>query len=267
MADSSLEVHLLTWNEEDILPFTLRHYRSLTTRIVLHDGGSTDRTCEIAEAAGCEVLRTPRAELDDATHAAIKSTAWRGRGADWYVMADADELIYFPRPMREMLREFEAQQTAIVKPHGWELFSETWPRLDDPRQIYEQIPYGAPVREFAKPILFHADRVAAIRFGPGAHVVEEAWLTTGERLTRRPRRFTVPAVHLFHCRHLGGPRRVSLRYRRNQERLSAWNRERALGVLTREPLEFARKKQRMLQRLLERLPLAAASSEQRSNFS
>ena len=52
---SDITVLILTKNEEDNLPKTLASVKSFARRVVIVDSGSTDRTLEIARAAGADV--------------------------------------------------------------------------------------------------------------------------------------------------------------------------------------------------------------------
>jgi glycosyltransferase involved in cell wall biosynthesis len=47
-----IHCHLLTRNEQHILPYSLRHYATFCERIFVHDMGSTDGTLEIAKSFG-----------------------------------------------------------------------------------------------------------------------------------------------------------------------------------------------------------------------
>ena len=61
-----ISVIIPTLNEADSLPSTLRNLRSAAGarphEIILSDGGSTDATLAVAQAAGCLTVRSPRAQ-------------------------------------------------------------------------------------------------------------------------------------------------------------------------------------------------------------
>src|SRR6188768_2460656 len=92
----SVEVHLLCFNEAEILPFTLMHYATFAERIIVHDGFSTDRSREICLEHGAEVRDFHSDGVNDILFKKLKETCWIGTDADWAVTADADEFIYFP---------------------------------------------------------------------------------------------------------------------------------------------------------------------------
>ena len=58
----SISIIIPTWNEESELPACLQSIGELTSmgEVILCDGGSSDRTREIATAAGARVLNSPR---------------------------------------------------------------------------------------------------------------------------------------------------------------------------------------------------------------
>src|SRR6185436_5072198 len=137
-----VEVHILTYNEEAILPYTLRHYNTFAQPVVVHDAFSTDRTREIAKEYGAVVLDWDCPEINDLIAMNLKNSCWKGTGADFVICADADELMYFPRGTSWSLEMYKEVGVAIVKPHGFELCSATFPKTQG--QIYEEVKMGAP---------------------------------------------------------------------------------------------------------------------------
>lgn len=241
-----VELHLLSFNEEEIIVYALRHYATFCQKIVLHDALSTDRTRDIAKDYGCEIRDwiDPDGKFDDRTAQQIKNHAWRsGKGrpaepmiglggeggsdstpdsdADWVIVADADELIYFPsREPRIALASYLERGTAIVKPYGFELVSDKWPTTSG--QIYDEVKMGA--RDdmwYAKPILFTPRLVRDIYFAPGAHQVN-ATLHDGTCVPN-PTVHSVPDCYLLHCKHLGPVERVARLYDEKRSRLSQHN--------------------------------------------
>lgn len=81
-----LSICVITLNEEHDLPRLLKSVDGLGDEIVVVDSGSTDRTVEIARAAGARVLT--RAWTD---YAEQKNFAAAQASEDWILMLDADE--------------------------------------------------------------------------------------------------------------------------------------------------------------------------------
>lgn len=213
----NVHVHILCFNEREILPFTLRHYQTFCNSVTVHDLGSTDDSVRIAMNAGADILHTPCAGVfDDRFNQRIKNTAWENTDADWVAMVDADELIFFPHGAFQTLSAYDAQELPIIKPHGFEMFSDTYPTTE--RQIYDEVNMGAPDDLwYGKKILFSPKRVKSISFGAGAHVVHEAWLHNGQRIGD-PKVFSEPPVYLLHYKHLGGIERMARLYDENFKR-------------------------------------------------
>ena len=82
------------WNEEQALPLVLAELpREGLTRIVVVDNGSTDRTPELAAAAGAEVVHEPRRGYGQACLAGLAALREPGPGGEppW----TADDLVVF----------------------------------------------------------------------------------------------------------------------------------------------------------------------------
>lgn len=222
-----VELHLLCWNEERILPYTLRHYRTFCSRIVVYDQNSTDSSRLIAQDFGAEIIRRPEQDVfDDESNLLLKSTCWHGTNATWAICADADELIYFPHGAAETLDSYAKQGLPVVKPYGFEMCSPTFP--SGPGQIYDEVKDGAPDDEwYAKPILFQPRLIQEMNFLPGAHCCN-AVLCGGERLGN-PSVHSNPACYLLHCKYLGPLEPIAARYDCYRRRFSAKNRARGWG--------------------------------------
>jgi glycosyltransferase involved in cell wall biosynthesis len=81
-----LTVCVIAQNEQDNLPRLLQSARPIADEIVLVDGGSSDRTQEIARDAGARVFFRPFTN-----HADQKNYAASLASNDWILLLDADE--------------------------------------------------------------------------------------------------------------------------------------------------------------------------------
>src|ERR1700687_1418634 len=81
-----LSICIVAQNEEDNLPRLLKSVSGVAEEIVVLDGGSTDRTADIAQAFGAKVFH--RAFT---THADQKNHAASLASHDWIFLLDADE--------------------------------------------------------------------------------------------------------------------------------------------------------------------------------
>lgn len=222
-----IEVHIVAYNEEEILPYTLRHYKTFASRIIVHDGGSTDRTRAICAEYGIDVLDWDTAgKINDELLRILKETCWNGTDAAWVIMVDADEFVHFPGGVELTLKKFDQQDIAAVKCKGFEMESPTYP--DTMGQIYEQVDHGSPDdRWYGKPCLLAPGRIQSIHFTHGAH---ECIVTRKNgRREPSPKVPHNPPAMLLHYHHLGPVQRVGTRYDGNKSRFSDENKKHGWG--------------------------------------
>jgi hypothetical protein len=195
-----IETHILAYNGAEIFIYAARHYATFANRIILHDLGSTDGTLDIAAQFGIEVRQWDcKNEVNNLLHKQIKEQAWRGTDSDWVIVADTDELLYFPNGVADSFNSYSAQGLPVVKPHGFEMFSETFPVTEG--QIYDEVKFGArDDRWYAKPVVFSPKLVESIQFTAGAH---ECWATlkSGAKFDN-PTRHSEPPAYLLHFHHI-----------------------------------------------------------------
>lgn len=248
----NFHAHILCFNESEILPYTLRHYKTFASRIVVHDLGSTDSCQKIATDAGAEIKQWDcRGEFDDRLNKKIKNECWLGTSASWVACVDADEMFYFPSGAEQTLEAYAAQGVEVVKPFGYEMMSDVFPT--GPGQIYDEVKHGG--RDdfwYAKPVCFRPNRIASLDFGTGAHVVT-IMMKDGRKVyvdSKTPH--SVPSTYLLHFHHIGGVERITKRYAENQSRQSAINKQFKWGN-QESPAKHAQDKRRMIQSKLERV--------------
>jgi glycosyltransferase involved in cell wall biosynthesis len=86
----SLAAIILTKNEERDLPACLSGLRALATDVFVIDSGSSDKTVEIAQSFGANVLHHPFSNYSKQFNWALKNIR---TSADWILRIDADERI------------------------------------------------------------------------------------------------------------------------------------------------------------------------------
>src|SRR5688500_496630 len=86
--DPPLSVIILTQDEERTLPDLLASLRGLEARLYVVDSGSTDRTVELARAAGCRVVHHPFETYARQRNWALDHLPL---GTPWVLCLDADE--------------------------------------------------------------------------------------------------------------------------------------------------------------------------------
>jgi glycosyltransferase involved in cell wall biosynthesis len=99
---NSLTVCLVAQNEQENLPRCLHSVRDIADEIVVVDGGSTDRTQEIAREFGAKVFHRPFTN-----HADQKNFAASLASNDWIFLLDADEEL--SDELKQSVRRWKAQ--------------------------------------------------------------------------------------------------------------------------------------------------------------
>jgi glycosyltransferase involved in cell wall biosynthesis len=224
-----VEVHILAYEEERILPYTIRHYRTFADRVIVHDAHSPDGTERVSLAAGAEVQKWGLGgEVNDEEYCALKNSCWLGTNADWVIVCDADEMLYFPRNARATLETYLDIGAAVIKPHGFEMFSPTWPTTEG--QIYSEVKMGAPDDKwYSKPILWNANIVADSGLGMGSHESMPV-LKNGDFLNcGKNWLFPDPPCYLLHFHQVGPAERIAARYDAIQTRMSHTNKAHRWG--------------------------------------
>jgi glycosyltransferase involved in cell wall biosynthesis len=98
-----LSVCLVAQNEQENLPRILRSVQAIADEIILVDGGSTDRTQEIARDYGAKVFARPFTN-----HADQKNYAASLASHDWIFLLDADEEL--TDGLKESVRQWKNDQ-------------------------------------------------------------------------------------------------------------------------------------------------------------
>lgn len=205
-----IHCHLLTRNEQHILPYSLRHYATFCERIFVHDMGSTDGTLEIAKSFGATIRNWDTGgKFDDNLNTRIKNECWLGIDADWVMVLDADEIIYFPKGWMNTLDSYDRQSLAVARPHGFEMLHDTWPNPKG--QIYDEAKFGAKLDDYSKPVLFAPGRIERIRFSTGAHSLDEIKVV-GNAAPENLNQYSYPLCCLLHYHQIGPAEQIAERY-------------------------------------------------------
>ena len=248
-----LEIHVLSHDSERMLGWTLAHYRGmglggpmegcLEALIIVHDGGpkfTQKPICDFYDAEH-QVWDTA-GELNDELAMKLKNECWKNSNADWVIVVDADELIYFPKGAKATLEAYEKMRAAVIKPHGFEMFSEEWRDHGIPwdtvsgidwrvsRYLTDWVKMGAPEDQwYSKPVLFSPKRIAESGLGIGAH--ESRPVLKDGRAVYVSRKWPKanPPTYLLHCHQLGPIEMVAERYDATRARLAQINEQRGWG--------------------------------------
>jgi len=111
-----LSVCIVAQNEQENLPRLLRSVQRIAEEIIVVDGGSTDRTQEIASQAGAHVFVRPFTN-----HADQKNFAASLASNEWIFLLDADEEL--SEELKTSVQQWKSQQPGFAV---YEMARLTW---------------------------------------------------------------------------------------------------------------------------------------------
>jgi len=165
-----IHVYSVMRNEEDLLPYFLRHYSTFADTIFILDDHSTDRTIEIARANKKVRLidfnyKGGMEDDFDLSNAFEESYKKYSRGvADWIMTVDADEFMY-NKSMTRTLKEQKKLDTKAIQATAYTMFSKKFPVTKG--QIYKECFWGKRSRAYDKTVIFNPS--LDVKLGMGRH--------------------------------------------------------------------------------------------------
>jgi glycosyltransferase involved in cell wall biosynthesis len=204
------------FNESSILPLVIKHWKKFVDNIIFYDNGSTDSSKLIAESMGCQVIHFETGgKLDDIAYLNIKNNAWKNSEADYCIVCDCDEILFFlPYPERKLFEENLENGTTIFKTHGWNIYSNEIPKDD-----LLEITTGYTFDNYSKFIMFSPQKIAEMNYQPGAHKCSPY----GEI------KYSDEVLYLLHYKNIGGVERLLNRNRLFSKRMSVNNMKNGFG--------------------------------------
>jgi glycosyltransferase involved in cell wall biosynthesis len=226
MPTTPIHIFILCYNEELILPHTLRHYRTYLPHayITIYDNESTDHSREIAEAWGCRVVRwSSENQQNEYIQQNIKNDVWKSAtpfheiqidprpecsGRGWKIVVDMDEWVAVTE---EQLAEEEAQGTSVLRIKGVNVIGQSQDALlaDVSPQEIQQWNRVTDWKPENKNLCFLAPPIAQMNYTRGAH----ACRPEGERV-----QYSRKIYYNKHMENMGLPffiRKFTLRKQRN----------------------------------------------------
>lgn len=211
-----IHAHIMAWNEEKMLPFTLDYYSQLCEKIFVYDNMSSDNSDSIYRKYKKVIVNKWNSDdsFNELYNVQIKSNAYRKSredNVDWVIVCDTDEFLYHSDLMNK-LKELKERGVDMPLIEGHDMVSDTFPTYDG-RLITEIIREGSDVYEpMNKNILFNPQK--DVQYSLGAHM----------SFCRNCVKTQTPELKLLHYKFLGFDY-VFNRYRTLNKRLSEWNRK------------------------------------------
>ena len=162
-----ITIFLLCYNEELLLPLTLKHYRSRfpTANFVLVDNYSTDNSHNIAKENGMEIKQFESSNCqNEETMMYIRNNIWNDVTSGWVIMCDMDEWLEITE--KDLIGE-EEKGTTIINTTGCNIVANS-KTIDLSDIDLFTLNEGVYSDNFSKKILFKVPDVR-INFWWGAH--------------------------------------------------------------------------------------------------
>lgn len=214
-----IHAHIIAWNEEMILPYTLDHYSKFCEKIFVYDNMSTDSSDKIYKQYDkVEVIKwSSNNEINEMNYVNLKSMSYRikSRDADWVIVCDCDEFLYHEN-LLDVLREYKNKGVTVPLIDGHDMVSEVFPKYDG-EPLVNKVKVGSQTYQpMCKNIIFNPK--IDVTYGIGAHSFS----------SNDTKHSTSPDLKLLHYKFLGKDY-VRKLYTMRAKRLSSWNKDRKLG--------------------------------------
>jgi glycosyltransferase involved in cell wall biosynthesis len=162
-----IDCFTITYNEERIVNFFIKHYSRFCDNINIIDNYSTDNTAGIAKLHKDKNVHlkyyNSNNSLDDSVYLDIKNNCWRESTADYVIVVDCDELLY-----HEDIRTFLLETNKpVYRPQGFDMVSDKFPDHCD--LLTEGIKDGIPAANYSKMCIFSPSKVSSINYSLGCH--------------------------------------------------------------------------------------------------
>lgn len=165
-----IHAHIVTYNEEKLLPFTLDYYSKICSKIYIHDNMSDDSSDEIFKQYDKVIVKkwSSSDTFDEMSLINKRNEEYKitSRDADWVIVCDCDEFLYHPN-LIEKLIEYKNDGVTVPNILGYVMVSDKFPTYDG-ELITDKIKIGWGVDiGGSKNIIF--DPKIDMKFGPGSH--------------------------------------------------------------------------------------------------
>ena len=213
-----VDVYVLCYNEEKLVPFMLDYWAKFATNVYVLDNNSTDNSVELLlqeNRFNVEIIPyNSNNELNDMMYLNLKNNIWKrsvGK-CDFVVVCDFDEALYSNNIIEELNYMKNNNQT-ICLPTIFNIFSTYFPIHLKDKLLHEIVKNGVDYPTFGKKILFNPNEISEINYYPGAHSC---------RPIGNVKYYDRGNLFLFHFKYLSIEYVLS-RYRLYRDRLSEVN--------------------------------------------
>jgi len=139
-------VFSVCYNEEEMMPFYLDYYINFlkVDKIVIYDGGSTDKTHEIIKKyPQVDLIIEKQEGQNDVYLRQTKNNCWKKykNEYDWVIVCDIDEFLYHPN-IHNLLYEYKNNNINIPRTKGYEMISLDFPTFSPGKYLPDIVNRG-----------------------------------------------------------------------------------------------------------------------------
>jgi glycosyltransferase involved in cell wall biosynthesis len=163
-----LTIYLLCYNEEVLLPPTLKHYKTRfpNAKIVIIDNQSTDKSVEIALEAGCEIHTWDTKNIANIIeNTTLKNNIWKSANTDWVLIADMDEWLELTE---KQLTDDDKAGVTIIRTSGVQIVADSMSLTLDDIDLHA-LRNGYRDKLYSKTVCFKRSEITEINYVRGAH--------------------------------------------------------------------------------------------------
>ena len=166
-----IDLYVLCWNEEMIIPYVMNYYQKYINSICVIDNMSDDRSLEIlSKYPNVRVVQYDSGnQIRDDLYLNFKNQQWKdSRGkADYVIVCDMDEVVWMDGII-EYLTECKEKGITVIRPRMIELYRMELPRYSEDLLLHTTCKSTRNKRTF-KPLVFDPNQIQEINYHIGGH--------------------------------------------------------------------------------------------------
>lgn len=167
-----IDMHVLCWNEEKIIPYFLKHYENFVSNIYVYDNISNDNSVKLLKSHP-KVTVIPyhtNNEIRDDAYLQIKNNGWKNSigKADIVIVCDMDEFLYSD-DLKKSINNFYESDATIIKPTGYDMITGEF-EFNYNDKLTNLVKTGYKNNLFDKLVMFKTKNITEINYKGGCHV-------------------------------------------------------------------------------------------------
>jgi hypothetical protein len=167
-----IDMYVLCWNEEKIIPYFLNHYENFVNNIYVYDNKSDDNSIKLLKSHP-KVTVIPyntNGEIRDDAYLQIKNHAWKNSisKADIVIVCDMDEFLY-SEDLKSTIIEFNNSDATVIKPTGYDMIVNEFD-FDYTNKLTNLVKTGYRNDMFDKFLMFKPNSIKEINYKGGCHL-------------------------------------------------------------------------------------------------